>query len=476
MSTVQRLAKNAGILLIAQIITYVLGFFITVYTARYLGAGGLGILYTALSLTAILAIFGDLGLGTLMIREVARDKSLANKYLSNVVFLKILLIFLMLAVTVVTVSLFRYDQLTTTVIYLITLSVILGGFVGVLNAVFQANEKMEYISIGIILNSILMLVGTLVAIYYGLNVIYFALLYVISNVLVFIYITIVYLWKFSLPKIEINLDFSKKIIILAIPLSMVSIFSLIAFRIDTIMLSVIKGSVAVGWYSASYRLMEVFLFIPGVFATAIFPVFSSFYISSKDSLKNSYQKSFKYLMVLSLPIAVGTTILADQIILLIYNTSFEPSILILQILIWGIPITFLNYIFGTILPAMNRQNLLMKITFISMTFNIITNLLLIPTFSYVGAAVVTILTEFLVFILCFYTLHRTFVKVHLHESVMKPAIACAFMALFLIFIKLNLFVMILLGAIIYFVVLFALKTFSEDDFEILRAIMRRKKE
>ncbi|MDP3067023.1 MAG: flippase [Methanobacteriaceae archaeon] len=476
MSTVQRLAKNIGILLIAQIITYVLGFFITMYTARYLGAGGLGILATALSLTGILAIFSDLGTGTLMIREVARDTSLANKYLSNVVFIRVFLIFLMIGMTVLTVFFFKYDQLTTIVIYLITLSVIIGGFNGVINAIFQSNQKMEYVSIGIIINSILMLIGTLFCIYYELSVIYFAILYVLSNILVFIYIITVYIWKFSLPKVEINLGFSKEIILMALPLSMASIFTLIAFRIDIVMLSVIKDSVAVGYYSASYRFMEVFIFIPGVFATAIFPVFSSFYVSSKESLKNSYQKSFKYLMILSLPIAAGTTVLAEPIILLIYKSSFEPSILVLQILIWAIPIIFLNYITGTILPAMDRQNLLLKLTFIAMVFNVLLNLLILPTFSYVGAAVVTILTEFLVFSTCFYILNRTFHKVRIQDSFIKPAIASAVMAVFLILLNLNLFVMILLGAVVYFIVLFALKTFNDEDYDILRLIFKKKNE
>ena len=376
MSAVQRLAKNIGILIVAQIITYVLGFFITLFTARYLGAGGLGILSTALALTAILGTFGDLGLSTLLIREVARDKSLTNKYLSNIVFLKVLLIFLMFGMIFLSVFLFRYDQLVSTVIYLITFSVIIGGFNGVLNAVFQSHEQMEYISVGIILNSILMLVGTLLCIFYGLDVIYFAILYIISNVLVFIYTITVYVWHFSLPKIEFDPIFSKKIILMAIPLSMASIFALIAFKIDTIMLSVIKGSIAVGYYSASYNLMQVFIFLPAVYATAIFPVFSSFHVSSKKALKNSYEKSFKYLMILSLPIAVGTTVLANQVILLIYKSGFEPSILVLQILIWAIPFIFLNYILSTILTAMDRQNLLLKITFISMIFNILLNIII----------------------------------------------------------------------------------------------------
>ena len=88
------------------------------------------------------------------------------------------------------VNIIGYSSTVSTVIYLITFSVILNAFTGVLNAVFQANEKMEYVSVSTILSSAAMLVGTAVGIYYHYDVIYFAMLYIISYGLVFIYISI----------------------------------------------------------------------------------------------------------------------------------------------------------------------------------------------------------------------------------------------------------------------------------------------
>ena len=91
MSAVRTLAKNTTVLLVANIVTYLLGFFTTLYTARYLGVEGFGILSLALSLTGIFGVFTDLGLTTLTAREVSRDKSLANKYIANTFIIKILL-------------------------------------------------------------------------------------------------------------------------------------------------------------------------------------------------------------------------------------------------------------------------------------------------------------------------------------------------------------------------------------------------
>ena len=316
-----------------------------------------------------------------------------------------------------------------------------------------------------------MFIGTLLVIYLNKSIIFFALLYVVSNFVCLIFILGVYLRKFSLPKFDFDTTFIKITLLAALPLSVVSVFTLIAFRVDTVLLSLLKPSMDVGIYSASYRLLEVFLFIPAVFTTAVFPIFSQFFISAKDSLKFTYQKSFKYLTILSLPVAVGVTLLAQPIILLIYKSSFLPSVLVLQILIWTIPITFLNYIFGSILPAMNRQNTLLKITFISMLFNIAVNLVVIPTYSYVGAAVVTVLTEVIVIALCFFVLSKSFCSVNIPNVLIKPAIASAFMALFIITVKTNLFVEIIISIIIYFTVLILIKTFNHEDFDIIGQII-----
>ena len=84
MNTVQRIAKNTGILLASQITSRLLAFFYNIYTARYLGAEGFGTLSFALAFTGVFGIFSNLGLNTLAVREVARDRSFAGKYLGNI--------------------------------------------------------------------------------------------------------------------------------------------------------------------------------------------------------------------------------------------------------------------------------------------------------------------------------------------------------------------------------------------------------
>lgn len=470
MNTVKKIAKNTTVMLASQLISYVFSFLYIIYAARYLGVEGYGILSFGLSFAAIASIFLDLGLSTLLVREIARDKSILNKYLENITVIKILLAVIVLLLSITIVYFLNYSKEVVEVVFFTSLFYIFGSFSGLFYSVFQAYEKMEYPSIGYALNSILLLIGTLYAISQNFDVLGFAFIFFIVSLTTFIYALLVCGWKFAFPKIRINNIFCKFLIKEALPLSFTVIFAMIAFRIDTVILSLMKGNEAVGLYTAAYRLMEVLIFIPAVFTTSIFPVFSRYHVSSQESLKMSFKMSFKYLNLLGFPIAVGITLLADKIILLIYGSEFIPAILILKIVIWTIPIIFLTYTFGILMVSINKQNLYMKIILVSMIFNIIMNIIFIPGFSYIAASIITILTELISFVLFFYYLSKFICKVPIHSVVIKPAIASVIMGIFIAIFDTNLFLIIPLAVIVYIISLFILKTFSDEDMGIFRQI------
>ena len=221
--------------------------------------------------------------------------------------------------------------------------------------------------------------------------------------------------------------------------------------------------------------MEALLFIPMVFSIAILPVFSKFYISSRESLKTSYELSFKYLNLIGIPIAFGTTLLANKIVLFIYGTEFTQSILALQILIWAIPFIFLSYVFKVILVSINKQDLLLKTILISMILNVVLNLILIPSYSYLGASLVTVLTEIVSFSLCFYYLTIFVCKIPIMKYTLKPVLASIFMVLLILNLKVNLFIVVIFASFIYFIILILLKTFTQDDILLLKKIIKKKK-
>jgi O-antigen/teichoic acid export membrane protein len=472
MSAVRTLAKNTTVLLVANIVTYLLGFFTTLYTARYLGVEGFGILSLALSLTGIFGVFTDLGLTTLTAREVSRDKSLANKYIANTFIIKILLALFTFGLIALVVYFLDYPETTKNVVYLITFSVIFGAFTGIFNSIFQAFEKMEYMSLNIILNAVLMLTGVLTVIYYGLGILALSSVYFFSGLITLLITFITYSWKFFIPKIHLDLKFWKPTIKEASYFGISSILVVIYFYIDSVMLSIMIGNTAVGIYNAAYRLVLVLVFIPSILVTAIFPLMSQHFESSKKLLKLEYEKSVKYLFIVSTFIFIYGFIFADKIILIMYGEGYSTSIAALQALIFVVPIIFLTYLFGNILGAVNKQRIVTIVACANVLLNVGLNLILIPKFSYIGASIATVATEGLGFILMFMYISRYFFKISITQNILKTVLVSILVLITVYFMKLNLnwLLAAFIGFFMYILLLYIMKIVTKEDIELFKGI------
>jgi O-antigen/teichoic acid export membrane protein len=485
MSTVQRIAKNTTVLLVAQVASYLMGFFYMMYMARYLGAAGYGILSFALAFTGIFAIFGDLGLQWLTTREVARDKSLAPKYVANVTLMKVILVALTFGLIALTINLMGYPQETIRVVYLLGLYVIFTAFTQMFYSIFQAFERMEFQGIGQMLNAALILGGVMFAVKHGFSVIGFASLYVIGAAVALGYSAAVMKLKFSnsvsaaaARVMEFDWSFWKPTIKEALPFGLAAIFVYVYSSIDTVMLSSMKGDEVVGWYRAAYALVGALGFLPSALSTAMFPIMSGFHVSSQDALRSSYERYLKYMLVLAVPIGVGTTLLANRIILLIFGNGYTPSVVALQILVWVFVINCTSGSFSSLLVATNNQRKAMKAAAIGMAANIALNLLLIPRYSYVGAGVAAIATQGVVLAICSWYCKKLGYSVprQLIGTAIKVVVATAAMAASVIFFhQLILPWLILTSALLYFALLFAVKGIDKEDWDIIKMAFRLKR-
>lgn len=476
MSTVRRIAKNTTVILLASVVSFLLSFFFVMYAARYLGAAGFGILSFALAFTGIFSLFADLGMSRLTIREVARDKSLARKYVGNISVIKIILVTATFGLIALTINLLGYPDQTIKAVYLVGLSVVFYAFTSMFYSIFQAFERMEFVAAGNILNSLLLLLGALFAIQQGFSVIGFASIYFLAGAIVLVYSITISFWKFVAPRVEIDSDFWKWSIKEAWPFALSALFMAIYYQIDTVMLSLMQGDIVVGWYNAAYRLVFVLLFIPAAFSTAIFPAMSKFYVSSRGSLRYVHEKFFKYMVILAIPIGIGTTLLADKIIPLIFGSDYTSSIIALQILIWSSVFIFGSSAFLRLFESLNKQIIVTKVTGGCALLNVVLNLLLIPKYSYIGASVATVATQFTVLLLVFIWGLKTgygIPKKKVVDIFCKVVISGAVMGIFVKYLdNLSLFALIPLSALLYFAILYIVRGIDRNDVQLFKGLIK----
>lgn len=476
MTTARTIAKNTVVLIAAQVINIVITLVYLAYTTRYLQAEGFGILSFAQAFTSMFVFISDPGLSTLMTREVSRDKSLGGKYLGTIGVIRIGLSVFMFALVAVAINLYQYPPQTVMVVYITAIATICYAMASLPNSIFQAHEKMEYQSAGSVIMTLVLLVGTYYAVSHSLDVVAFALVSLAANFSMMFFGVVVCLALFTLPSVHVDPVFWKATLIEALPFGISGIFMTIYYSVDSVMLSAIKGNVVVGYYAAANRLIQYLVFVPLVVGTTIYPVMAKYHRSSPEYLVLLCDKCLKYMIMLSIPMAVGTTLVADKIIYSIYGNGFTESIVALQLLIWSMVFVFTSAGYVKLFESINRQRVITKITAVGLVFNVVVNLLLIYALSYIGSSIAAVLTQLLMLAILIYSSHKLGYETLHRDTFMtlfKAIIASLAMGAFLWFFKdLNIIILIPLAAAIYFGVLYVIQGIGKDDMDLAKSIIK----
>ena len=446
-----RIIGNTFWLLLQRAGGRILTLLLMIYVARRLGSLGFGKLSFAISFTSLFLILSDLGITTLTVREVARNKEKGPEYVGNIATLKLFLSILTFLVISISVSFINVPFDTRFVIYLIGACIIFENMGVFFGGIFQAYEEMKYIMICEIIEKIFLLSLAFVLLRLGYGLISVGILYLLSGILYcFLNIGFVY-HKFLRPRYHIDWQFWSKSLKIALPLAIVALISMVYYHIDIVMLGKMKGEEVAGWYGVSYHLFFALATIPGAFLSAIFPVLSRFFMESEELLKKAFHKSFKVLVGVGIPASVGSFLLSEKIILFLFGPQYQQSIAALKILSLLIIFSYLNGLAGYFLTSTNRQALTAKIIAATAGINVFLNFILIPRYSYIGAAYATVVSEILFLAFFFVSARREIPSISVIE-IAKSAISSAIMGLLIIALIQNgfsLFLIIAIGGITY---------------------------
>ncbi|MBD3311197.1 MAG: oligosaccharide flippase family protein [Candidatus Magasanikbacteria bacterium] len=381
-------AKNTAFMTISSVGQKVVSFVYFTLIARMIGAEGMGKYFLALSFTTIFVVFVDLGFSNVLVRESAKYKDKAQEYFSNVLAVKFFLGLFTYIALLITVNILEYSTEVKNLIYLSGVTMLFDSLHLSIYSIFRAFGKLKYEAIGIVGSQILTLLMGSFFLFSGYPLIFLILAFTIPS---FINVCFAAVFLYREYKIKLLPKYNKKIFLylgsIAIPFGLAAIFSRVYTYIDSVMLSKMAGEAAVGWYSIPHKIVQAFLFIPGALVAVIYPRFSELFIKDKKRLAYVFERSFKYLLIIAMPIAVGIVVLAKDIIVHIFTEEYLNSVLPLQILIVGLIFSFTALLIGSFLNACNRQVAQTTIAALVMVVNIVLNLILIPIYGIVGAAI-----------------------------------------------------------------------------------------
>ena len=497
-------AKNSVVPMGLNLANRVIYFAFAMLYVRILGPEGTGQYAWVIAVYGIFEILSRYGLGTLVTREVAADKSKSSLYLTNVLSLRTLLWAVSIALMGLAVGGSRFTsslgaagggsfltglwasflEMTTgwagteltrqaaapigtvelQAVAVFALVMLVANWSDAFSSLFNAFEKMEYpAGLGIAMALLQVALGALVLLL-GWGIVGLAWVALVVNLVQLIWLN--WLVRSTLFKPQWKWDWAlqKSMLATSGPLMINHLLATVFWRIDIWILRPLVGAASVGLYSVALKYLDGLNIIPSTFTLAVFPLMSRLARQEGAALLRSYTLSVRLLLIVSLPLAVTITLLAQPLIYLLGGVQFAAgsgevavvsarvcqlfgeafwridcgalsavsgSVLALQVIIWSIPVGFVNSVTQYVLIAADQQRYLTKAFAFGVAFNLAGNLLLIPLLSFIGAAVVTIMSEICLLLLFAHRVHRKVGSVAWPDLIWRPLVSAVAMGVIL---------------------------------------------
>ncbi len=469
---VRRVAKNTGVQMALSLLNRGIDFAFAMLRLRILGPVGEGSYAFVIAIYGFFEVVVRFGLGTLLTRDVAQNKEDAGRYLANVLALRVLLWLISLPVLVLVAGIYAASGSLTgqeaQALALFAGALLFASVADSISSVFMAYEKMEYpagiataIATAKVALGALVLLPPISAGFVGLAAVSLAM-----NIVQSIWLWIVLRRQIPLHLGAIDRALQKAMLIASYPLMLNHLLASIFWRIDLWLLKPMAGAASVGIYSAGVKYLDGFNVIPSYFTLAIFPLMSRYAKDSHESLVRAYQLAIRLLVMVALPIAILVTVLATPLIRILGGAAFLPdSALALTLLIWSIPVGFVNSVTQYVLIAVGQQRFLTRAFVIGVSFNVIANLIMIPRFGFAGAAVATILSEWSLFFPFYYAVRRHVAPQPWIDLVWRQGVAAAGMALAALALRGQPWLAAGASSLVYLALLLLLGAFRHPDIQ-----------
>lgn len=295
--------KNALFLFTGKGISAVLGLLTVSIVARSLGVANFGIYALALTVASIFAVVADFGINFLLVREVAIDRDRLSVYLVSVSLLKILLILPSILIILIISRRFYPSFPVRSAIYLAFMAAILFAFLQFVTSFFNGYEKMGYTAAILACHSAMLLgICVLIVMYKQANVNNLLFGHIVAAATMAGLGALCLLRVLPVKSLIFNASLCGQILKKAVPFGLFFLLGVIFFRVDNIMLSIMKGKEAVGLYWAAFRIITAVELFPALFTEAVYPTLSRSFAESSESARLIIEKALRFMLLIGLPI------------------------------------------------------------------------------------------------------------------------------------------------------------------------------
>lgn len=359
--------------------------------AREGGESEVGVLVLALALCQITTMPVDVGIDRVMVREIVTSPSTYPDRFAEVLGVKAVL---SLPSAIVTVAIsFAYDEIVRVSIAILLVAFLLESLMRTLHSAFVAFERSDLLARCIVLQRLAAAALGVAAIVAGYGVIGVAVAYLIGVVIGLAWSVVLLRRHIGAPHWRPRLDNWRQRARVSLPFATQDIFTVLLFKLDAVVLSILTTEAIVGRYGSAYRLLEATFFITVSLGSAFTPMFTYLQPDSTPRVSVAFGSSVKLALVLLAPIAVTFGCLPEPICRLFFGPEFEGAAAPLRILAPVVLILGAVSLASAVVVSRNRPQGIVRASGAMVVLNLALNVALIPLWEASGAAVAMLLTE-----------------------------------------------------------------------------------
>jgi O-antigen/teichoic acid export membrane protein len=480
-NTVRRILTNSAVPIASQLFNRAVDLVFAAFVLRMLGATGNGQYVVATTVWLYAKTVSDFGLGVLVTREVSRRPDEAGRLLGSSTLLRLAVLLALIPIVGLYVlwgtqgsDLSRNSVIAIGFLFL---AIVPSSYSEAVNSIFNGRERMEFPALLNIATNLCRFGLGLAALFAGFGVIGVAGVAFVSTTVAALAFHVAARHVSVTPVWRLERSEARDLVSLSWPLLLNALLLNLFFRADVFIIQASKGDNALGSYDAAYKFINMLPLIPAYFTLAVFPLLSRYATSNTERLMESYRLAAKLLFLVAWPITIATMLMAPDLIRVLAGESYLPnSATALRILIWFLPISYVNGVTQYVLIAVNRQRTISIAFAAAVTFNVVANLALVPRYGYFAAAATTIATEVVLFIPLSIAVRRYVGRVNWIGFSARPLAAALAMGLMELATRgLGVWPALLIATLTYMAALVASGSLGRQEADIALSIIGRSK-
>ncbi len=478
MQTITSLLRNSLSSIVTNLLNRAGNVVLFILIVRHLGVEKAGLYTLGISFFFISSRFSFWGLDHLLTREVAKTHTQATLYISNLLFVRVVLSTPTIIVFLLIVQLTNYTSETKLLISLMLLSVWPESINNLCWAGFAAFEEFYFTSVSVFFASLIQISAGWLLLSQDYGVVEMAWVFFANNMVAMVINLLIMQRRYRIRWQPPSRSFIQAQMRQSIPFLFISIFFILDNRLDNVLLSFISSEEAIGIYNAAAPVILGLSMVAEGFRIAVFPILSRYAQTDMSQAHLLYTRSFKYLVILSLPLSAITIIASAPLIQLLYGDPLPLAVTTLQILAWQLVFLFINILNNRLFVAYNRQDLAAYFLGVTVLSNIIINLILAPSLGPIGASIARLSSIIILFLLNQWAISTYFpaFKLSIWSMTWRPLLATfAMISLFWGLAPWGIGLQLLCGLILYVALLYLLGVVSTDEKKIVLAFVQHKR-